>query len=58
MTLRKLRMQRTATLQLSAFACIVSGLWTLAAVLFGAGVGAAVGLLAIGAALLVVEGLS
>ncbi|MFC6090723.1 hypothetical protein [Saccharothrix lopnurensis] len=36
-------------------ACVVAGLWTLAAVLFGAGVGAGVGLVVLGVALLLVE---
>jgi hypothetical protein len=55
--LRKYRIQRTAALVLTGLGSIVAGLWTLFAVLFGAGVGTAAGLIAGGVALLVVEGL-
>ncbi|GHH57747.1 hypothetical protein [Lentzea cavernae] len=56
--LRRLRNARTAILILLAFALIVAGLWTIAAALFGAVIGAGVGLFFMGVALLVVEGLS
>jgi hypothetical protein len=57
-TIRKLRLQRTATLTLLGLGAIVAGLWVLGAVLFSVGVGVAVGLISGGIATLVVEGLS
>ncbi|MFJ5984319.1 hypothetical protein [Lentzea sp. NPDC092896] len=56
--LRRLRYSRTATLILLGFALIIAGLWTIAAALFGAVIGAGVGLVLTGVAVLVVEGLS
>lgn len=58
MSVRRLRISRTAGLTVSGLGAIVAGLWTLAATLFGAGVGAGVGLVCVGLALLVIEGLS
>lgn len=58
MNLRRLRTARTAALILIGFACIVGGFWTIAAAIFGAIIGAGVGIVFSGIALLVVEGLS
>lgn len=57
MNLKRLRTARTAILILIGFACIVAGLWTIAAELFGPVIGAGVGLLFSGVAFLVIEGL-
>jgi len=58
MNLKKLKGARTAFLILISFACIVAGLWTIGAELFGPVIGAGIGLVATGVALLVIEGLS
>ena len=55
--LQQLRVHRSAALILTAFALVVTGLWVIAAALFGAAIGAGAGLIASGLALLVVEGL-
>jgi hypothetical protein len=56
--LKRLRTARTATLILIGFACIVAGLWTVLAEVFGPVIGAGSGLIASGVAFLVIEGLS
>jgi membrane-bound ClpP family serine protease len=53
----RLRQHRAALLIIIGLALIVAGAWTVAASLFGAAVGAGVGLVLAGVALLVIEGL-
>lgn len=55
---RKLKTARTVALTLLGFACIVAGIWTVLADLFGPIIGSGAGLAASGVALLVLEGLS
>jgi membrane-bound ClpP family serine protease len=55
---RELRTHRAALLIVLGLALIVAGIWTVAAALFGAAIGAGVGLALAGAAVLVIEGLS
>ena len=56
--LKRLRTARTALLILIGFACIVAGIWTVIADIFGPVIGAGSGLVASGVAFLVIEGLS
>ena len=58
MTIRKLRLPRTAINTVTGLAAIVAGLWVIAATLFGTAIGAGVGIALAGVALLLIEGAS
>lgn len=58
MNLRNLRVPRTAVLTVAGLGAIVAGLWVVAAVLFGAAIGAGAGIALGGVALLLIEAAS
>lgn len=58
MDLRKLKSARTAALILGGLGCFIAGIWVIAAALFGAVIGAGVGLVVMGPALLLTEWVS
>jgi len=55
MNLKRLKGARSAALVLGGLGCIVAGIWVIAAVIFGAIIGAGAGLIATGFAFLITE---